>query len=62
MTRDMFFRNHNVLLSSFMSYHRVYNKSALWAPLVEQELITIPELLDSPPVFGGDHIVQSFSV
>jgi hypothetical protein len=38
----------NSLLSSFMTYHRICDKSNTTAPIVEQELLTLPEHLDSP--------------
>ena len=31
-----------------------------WVPLVEQELITLPEHLSSPPVFSGVRVTWSF--
>jgi hypothetical protein len=30
-----------------------------WVPLVEQELLTLPEHLSSPPVFSGVHVTRS---
>jgi hypothetical protein len=53
-------RNHNPVLSSFMSYHRVYNKSNTAGSTCEQELKTLPEHLNSLPVFRGVHVAQSF--
>ena len=31
-----------------------------WVPLVEQELLTLPEHLSSPPVFSGVRVARSF--
>jgi len=49
MTTDMFilFYNHNPLLSSFMTCHRVCNKSNTKGATSEQELLTLPEHLSS---------------
>ena len=44
-------RNHNPVLSSFMTYHRMCNKNYTTGSQVEQELLTIPEHMNSPPVF-----------
>ena len=30
-----------------------------WVPLTEQELLTLPELMSSPPVFSEVHVTQS---
>jgi hypothetical protein len=47
------FRNHNPVLSSFMTYHTVCNKSSMMVPNVEQKLITLSEHPSSSPVFVG---------
>ena len=33
-----------------------------WVPLVEQELLTIPEHLSSPPVFSGVRVTRSLAL
>jgi hypothetical protein len=63
--------NHPIL-SSFMTYHRVYSHPILSSfitgliirvtrrvPHVEQELLTHPEHLISPPVFSGVRVIRS---
>jgi hypothetical protein len=52
-------RNHNPVLSSFMSYHRVCSKSKTTGSTFEQELKTLPKHLNSLPVFRGVHVAQS---
>ena len=52
-------RNHELVLSSFMNYHRVWSQSNSTESLVEQELLTLPEGLGSQPVFCGVHYAQS---
>ena len=47
------FRNHNSVLSSFLTYHTVCNKSSMMVPNMEQKLITLSEHLSSSPVFEG---------
>ena len=42
---------HFPVLSSCMTYHRVCNRLTRRVPLVEQELLTLPDHLSSPPVF-----------
>jgi len=44
-------RNHNLVLSWFMTYHPVCNKSNMMGISVEQELPTLPEHLSSPLFF-----------
>ena len=48
-----------VLSLSINSGLALYNKSNMWVPLVEQELLTLPEHLSSPPVFSGVRVAQS---
>ena len=43
--------NHNPVLSSFMTYNRVYNKVAGHVPHMEQELLALQEHLSSPLAF-----------
>ena len=45
-------RKHFLVLSSFMTYHRVCNQTNTTA-LVEQELLTLPEHLSSPRILVG---------
>jgi hypothetical protein len=52
-------RNHELVLSSFMNYHRVWSQSNSTESLVEQELLTLPEGLGSQTVFCGVHYAQS---
>jgi len=33
-----------------------------WVPLVEQELLILPEHLSSPPVFSGVHVTRSLAL
>ena len=47
------FRNHNSVLSSFLTYHTVCNKSSMMVPNMEQKLITLSEHPSSSPVFEG---------
>ena len=51
-------RKYFPILSSFMTYHRICRLTRR-VPLVEQELLTLPEHLSSPPVFSGVHITRS---
>jgi len=44
---------HVPVLSSFMTYHRNVTRVTRLVPLVEQELLTLPEHLSSSPVFSG---------
>ena len=46
-------RNHNLVLSSCMTYHWVCNKSNTWVSHVEQELLTLPKHPSSLPLFGS---------
>ena len=46
-------RNHNPALPSFVTYHRFVTRVTRRVPLVEQELIPLPEHLSSPPFFSG---------
>jgi hypothetical protein len=54
MTRNMLF----VVLSSFITYRPVCNSNTT-VPLENQELVTLPEHLSSPPVFRGVVVVLS---
>ena len=42
-----------------LNYPRVYKGSCCFVPLVEQELLTLPEHLSSPPVFSGVRVTRS---
>ena len=46
-------RKHVTVLSSFMTYHRVYNKGDTTGVTSEQELLTLLENLSSPRFFVG---------
>jgi len=46
-------RNHNPVLSSFMTYHWVCNKRYTTVPHVGQKLLTLPEHLSPPRVLVG---------
>jgi hypothetical protein len=55
-------RNHNPVLSSFMTYHRVCSnltRVTRRVPYVEQELLTHQEYLSSPPVISGVRVARS---
>jgi hypothetical protein len=52
-------RKHFLVLSSFMTYHRVCTRLIRRVPLVEQELLTLPEHLSSTPVFSGVCVTRS---
>jgi hypothetical protein len=52
-------RKHVTVLSSFMTYHRVYNKGDTTGVISERELLTLPENLSSPPVFCGVRVARS---
>jgi hypothetical protein len=43
-------------------YHRVCSRVARWVPLVEQELLTLPGHLSSPPGFSGASITRSLAL
>ena len=51
-------RHHNSVLSSFTSYHQV-PRVTWWVPHMEQELLTLVEHLNSPPVFSGVLVARS---
>jgi hypothetical protein len=57
------FKHNNLNFSSFMTYHRICNVTRLTrrVSLVEQELITLPEHMSSPPppVFSGVRVTRS---
>ena len=48
--------NYNLVLSPFMTYHRVCNMTV---PHVEQELVILQEHPSSPSVFSGVRVAQS---
>jgi hypothetical protein len=50
---------HFPVLSSFITYHRFAIILTRRVPLVEQELLTLPELLSSPPYFSGVCVTRS---
>jgi hypothetical protein len=53
-------RKHFPVLSSFMTYHRFVTRLTRRVSLVEQELLTLPEHLSSPPVFSGGRVTRSY--
>ena len=56
MTTGMF---HFPVLSSFMTYHGCVTRLTRQVQLVEQELLTPPQHLGSPPVFSGVRVTRS---
>jgi hypothetical protein len=52
-------RKHFPVLSSFTTYYRCVTRLTRRVPLVEQELLTLPEHLSSPPVFSGVRVTRS---
>jgi hypothetical protein len=50
--------NHNPDLSSFMTYNVSPGMWQDWLPLVEQELLILPEYLSSLPIFSGVRVAQ----
>jgi hypothetical protein len=52
-------RKHFPVLSSFSTYYRFVARLTRRVPLVEEELITLPEHLSSPPIFSGVHATWS---
>ena len=55
-------RNHNPIFSSFiMIYHRICQKSNTLCSVsrVEQELLTLPQHMSSPPVLCAVRVAQS---
>ena len=52
-------RKHFPIFSSFMTYHVFVTRLTRRVPLVEQELMTLPEHLCSSPVFCGVRITRS---
>jgi hypothetical protein len=52
-------RKHFPIPSSLMTYHGFVTRLTRRVSLVEQELLTLPEILNSPPVFGGVHVTRS---
>jgi len=52
-------RKHFPVLSSLMTYHRVCTRLTRRVPIVEQELLSLPEHLNSPPVFRGVCVTRS---
>ena len=53
-------RNKYPVLSPFMTYHRMCNKSNTPGTTHEAELPTLPKHLSSPPVFSGVRFDQSY--
>jgi hypothetical protein len=47
------------VLSSFIAHHRVVTKVTRRVPLVEQELISLPEHLSLHPAFSGVRLTRS---
>jgi hypothetical protein len=52
-------RKHFPVLSSFMTYHRVVTRLTRPVSLMDQELLTLPEHMSSPPVFSGVRVTRS---
>ena len=52
-------RHRNPVLSSFMTYLRMCNKSNTTVPRMDQELPILPEHLRSSLVLVGGHVAQS---
>jgi hypothetical protein len=52
-------RKHFPILSSFMTYHRVVTRLTRPVSLMDQELLTLPEHMSSPPVFSGVRVTRS---
>jgi hypothetical protein len=52
-------RKHFRVLSSFTTYYGFVTRLTWRVPLVEQELLTLPEHLSSPPVFSGVRVTRS---
>ena len=52
-------RKHFPVLSSLVTYHWFVTRLTRRVPLVEQKLITLPEHLSSPPVFGRVRVTRS---
>jgi hypothetical protein len=50
---------HFPVLSSVMTYHRIVTRLTRQVSLVEQELLTLPGHLSSPPVFSGVLVARS---
>ena len=50
---------HFPVLSLFVTYHRFVTRLTRQVSLVEQELLTLPEHLSSPPVFRGVRVTWS---
>ena len=48
--------------SSFMTYHLFITRLTRRVPLVEQELLTLPEHLSSLPVFSGVRVIRSLAL
>ena len=55
-------RKHFHVLSSFTTYHRFPIRLTRRVPLVEQELLTLPEHMNSPPVFSGVRFARSLAL
>ena len=56
-------RTHFPVLSSFMTCHTGFVDSLTWwVPLVEQELLTLPEHVSSSPVFSGVRVTLSLVI
>ena len=52
-------RKHFRVLSSFTTYYGFVTRLTWRVPQVEQELLTLPEHLSSPPVFSGVRVTRS---
>ena len=52
-------RKHFPILLSFITYHRFVTRLTRRVPLVEQELLTLPEHLSSSPIFSGVRVTRS---
>ena len=53
-------RNHNSVVSSFLTYHQVCNKSNRRVQRVEKEMPTLLEHLSLSLVFSGIRVARSF--
>jgi hypothetical protein len=52
-------RKHVRVLSSFMTCHSFVTRLTWRVPLLEQELLILPEYLSSPPIFSGVRVSRS---
>jgi hypothetical protein len=57
---SIFIKQYQICLYNISHVYIIINIFNLWVPLVEKELHTLPERLNSPPVFSGVRVTQSF--